>query len=97
MNKRLDDTDKEWISALADGQLRDAALSQALDALVRDPDACQTWHAYHLIGDILRAPDLAGGTPPGTFLADLSQRLAGEPPPAAHPAGEFPPGGPTGI
>lgn len=75
------DGDEAWLCALVDGQLQGAALDRALDALARDPAAREAWQAYHLIGDVLRAPDLAGGTPPAAFLARLSQRLAAEPAP----------------
>ncbi len=84
MNEPLDenDNDKAWISALADGQLRGQALQQGLETLARDPAAREDWLAYHLIGDVLRAPELAGGTPPGVFLERLSQRLSAEPAPS---------------
>ncbi len=82
------DSGKEWLSALADGQLQGAALEQALDTLAHDPAAREAWQTYHLIGDVLRAPDLASGTPPAAFLARLSQRLAAEPAPAPAPVAE---------
>lgn len=81
------DGDEAWLSALADGQLQGAALDRALDALAHDPVAREAWQAYHLIGDVLRAPDLAGGTPPADFLARLSPRLASEPAPAVSESG----------
>jgi sigma-E factor negative regulatory protein RseA len=69
---------RAWLSALADGD------AQALDAACRhwrdDPQARQTWHAYHLIGDVMRSEELA--VPPSrdaAFLAGLRQRLAQEP------------------
>ncbi len=84
MNERFDDNDSQaWISDLADDRLRGAALEQALDVLARDPAARETWQAYHLIGDVLRAPDLAGATPTAAFLARLSSRLTTEPAPVA--------------
>lgn len=85
MNEPLDDNDKAWISALADGQLRGEALQQGLETLARDPAAREDWLAYHLIGDVLRAPEpeLARSTPPGVFLERLSQRLSAEPAPLA--------------
>ena len=73
---------QQWLSSLADGE------AQALDAgcaLWRDDrEARERWHAYHLIGDVLRSEDLA--TAPGrdaAFLAGLRQRLAQEPVPLA--------------
>ena len=91
----------ELISALADGQLHGAAFVQALQACADDRRSLETWHAYHLIGDVLRSGELAAGAPADRFLARLSARLAQEPParlaaadapapivvrPAAHPA-----------
>lgn len=82
----------EWLSAAADGDAD--ALDRALRAL-REGDVASSrmradWHAYHLIGDVLRTPDLA--TAPGhdaAFMAGLRARLAAEPvvlAPAALPA-----------
>lgn len=76
---------RERISALADGQLQGEDFVRAMEAAVGDRELLQTWHAYHLIGDVLRAADLAGGTPAAQFLDRLSARLAQEP--APHPEG----------
>lgn len=76
MNDRMDDV--EWISALADGQYEGEDLVDRLEALAGDPQAREAWQAYHLIGDVLRSPDLAGATEPTVFLARLSRRLADE-------------------
>ncbi len=47
------DERKEWISALADGELAENELAKALDAL-RDDHTLQTsWSHYHLISDAL--------------------------------------------
>jgi sigma-E factor negative regulatory protein RseA len=67
-----------WISALADGDAR--ALDPACQHWRDDATARQTWHAYHLIGDVMRSEELA--TTPArdaAFLASLRQRLAQEP------------------
>lgn len=66
------------LSALADGEA--AALVQACQSWRDDAGARQTWHAYHLIGDVLRSEELA--YPPGrdaAFLVGLRLRLADEP------------------
>lgn len=70
----------EWISALADGQLRGRDAEAAVEAACSDRSALATWQAYHLIGDVLRSPDLAAGTPAPAFLDKLSARLAQERP-----------------
>ena len=69
----------DWLSAAADGDAE--ALGQACRAF-RDGDrrARADWHAYHLIGDVMRSSELA--TPPArdaAFLATFRERLAAEP------------------
>ncbi len=76
-----EDDSKQLVSALADGQLEGEALARGLQALADDPQAREAWHAYHLIGDVLRRPGLAEATPAPQFLARLSARLAQEPVP----------------
>lgn len=77
MNSDIDD--KELVSALADGQLDPGDAPRALQALARDPQARERWEAYHLIGDVLRSPELARPAPSSDFMQRLSQRLADEP------------------
>ncbi len=79
MNEQMDD--RERISALADGQLQGEDFVRAMQAASADGAVLASWHAYHLIGDALRSPDLAGGTPAPEFLSRLSARLAQEPAP----------------
>lgn len=69
---------RRCLSALADGEA--SALARACSSWRDDAAARETWHAYHLIGDVLRSEDLAH--PPArdeAFLAGLRQRLAAEP------------------
>ena len=78
----VDTADVRWLlSAMADGEADDAELGRGLAAWTgADPQARQSWHAYHLIGDVLRSEDLA--SQPGRdqdFLQRLSARLDGEP------------------
>jgi sigma-E factor negative regulatory protein RseA len=73
-----DEQTRLWLSACADGQAD--ALSPACQLWRDDAQARQTWHRYHLIGDVLRSDDLA--TSPArdaAFLAGLRLRLADEP------------------
>jgi sigma-E factor negative regulatory protein RseA len=68
------------LSALADGDATDGEAARAFEAWRDDDDARSTWHAYQLIGDVLRSEDLA--TSPAAdadFLAALRTRLAAEP------------------
>ncbi|TMH09782.1 MAG: anti-sigma 24 factor [Betaproteobacteria bacterium] len=70
----------ESLSALADGELDSAAATRACAAWRDDRAARATWHAYHLIGDVLRSDDLAlPASRDAAFVAALRTRLADEP------------------
>lgn len=71
---------QQSLSALADGEL-DAASVQRMCAAWRDDASVRsTWHAYHLIGDVMRSEDLAAaGARDEAFLVALRARLAKEP------------------
>jgi sigma-E factor negative regulatory protein RseA len=69
---------RRWLSAAADGDAD--AVGIACRAWREEPSARATWHAYHLIGDVLRSSDLAARpADDAAFLAGLRQRLAAEP------------------
>src|SRR5665213_1192583 len=73
-------TDAERLSALVDGELDVSATEVACARWKGDAQARCTWHAYQLIGDVLRSEDLA--SPAGAderFLLSLRLRLATEP------------------
>jgi negative regulator of sigma E activity len=57
----LDSKAREHVCALVDGRLPEGELAQILNALLADPQSVQTWHAYHVVGDVLRSPELAPG------------------------------------
>lgn len=69
---------REHISALSDGEIRDADQELALVAL-DTPDGRQAWDLYHRIGDVLRAEATADLSP--GFNKRLAARLAAEPSP----------------
>jgi sigma-E factor negative regulatory protein RseA len=69
---------REMVSALADGELDGEALGRCLDDMLADPALQSDWAAYHLIGDVLRSPELACGAAPGVFIARLQDRLQAE-------------------
>ena len=71
--------DSDRLSALADGALHGEEFGQTVDWLTRDADAQTQWHAYHVIGDVLRSPELARGAADMDFVARLQSRLACEP------------------
>jgi sigma-E factor negative regulatory protein RseA len=70
----------EHLSALTDGELDASAVGRCC-ALWRDDAAMRSaWHAYHLIGDVLRSDDLAcRPAHDAAFVAALHTRLAVEP------------------
>lgn len=68
----------ERVSALADGCLQEDEVAQALAAVLSDPRAMQTWHAYHVVGDVLRSPELAPLGGDFAFLEKLEYRLRQE-------------------
>ena len=67
-----------WLSALADGEAD--ALEKACGQWRDDVQARKTWHAYHLIGDVMRSEELARpAKSDANFLAGVRARLAAEP------------------
>lgn len=75
--ERIDDN-RELISALADGQLAGDAFARGVELAASDHGAREAWHAYHLIGDVLRSGELAHCAPADRFLGRLQERLRGE-------------------
>jgi sigma-E factor negative regulatory protein RseA len=70
----------EQLSALVDGELDDAAAAAACAGWSGDRSWRSSWHAYHLIGDVLRSEDLAADPQRDADLfARLRARLATEP------------------
>jgi sigma-E factor negative regulatory protein RseA len=71
---------REQLSAMADGELDGAAVGGACAGWRSDAEQRATWHAYHLIGDVMRSDDLASAAShDAAFLGALRARLAGEP------------------
>jgi sigma-E factor negative regulatory protein RseA len=70
----------EGLSALVDGELGSDAGARACAQWREDPQARAHWHAYALIGDVMRSDDLASTVDRDcAFLARLRVRLADEP------------------
>lgn len=67
------------ISALADGVLSGSARAQAVQCVLASTEGMQTWHAYHVIGDVLRSEELAPRADDQAFWDRLSQKIAQEP------------------
>ena len=81
------------LSSLMDGELEALAVGRTCAQWRDDVELRANWHAFHLIGDVLRSEDLASeGAHDAAFLSAFRQRLAQEPvvlapsaPPAAAP------------
>lgn len=71
---------REQLSALADGELSAEAVKRACASWRDEAEHRSTWHAYHLIGDVMRSDDLACDVARDqAFLGVLRARLATEP------------------
>lgn len=79
MAKNYIETPQDALSALADGQLRGEAFALAVERVTQQPEAQATWHAYHVVGDVLRSNDLAFCADDQGFLDRFQSRLALEP------------------
>ena len=69
----------EYISAMADGHLDSSELGTALNSFNADEQRMRTWHAYHVVGDVLRSAELAPLGSDFDFLEKLEKRLSLEP------------------
>ena len=79
-----DPTMREQLSALADGGIGEAEWRETF-AYAQTAEGQEAWAVYHLIGDVLRSPELA--RPGSAALADrVMAQLAREERPAAEVA-----------
>ena len=53
------DARRQQLSSLMDGDLSAGDAAEACQLWRQDAQARSDWHAYHLIGDVLRSDDLA--------------------------------------
>lgn len=76
----MNDTDKlrEQVSALLDGQLRGDEFARAVERVCAREELRGTWHAYHVVGDVLRSGEHAACQDPEAFLERFRARLAVE-------------------
>lgn len=70
--------DDDAVSALADGQLRGAEFANAVTRTLADADARAAWHAYHVVGDVLRSRELADCAADRAFVSRFRSRLGGD-------------------
>ena len=84
----------EQLSALLDGELQVREVERICAQWRTDAHSRDTWHAYSLIGDVMRCDDLANSCASDEqFLRDFRQRMAAEPivlapRPVSHPAAD---------
>ena len=69
---------RQLVSSLADGQLRGLEFARAVDLVSESGDARATWHAYHVVGDVLRSGDGAPCADDAAFVARFQTRLQRE-------------------
>ena len=70
----------EELSALLDGELPRGAVERICSEWRTDARSRDTWHAYSLIGDVMRCDDLAlSCASDEQFLRDFRKRMAAEP------------------
>ena len=68
------------LSSLMDGELDASAVGRACSQWRDNSETRAQWHAYQVIGDVLRSEDLASsGAHDAAFLSALRERLAQEP------------------
>lgn len=74
----------ESLSSFLDGECQPDAADEACRRWKNDPEWRRNWHAYHVIGDVLRSDELSPSRPAdAAFLDALRARLAAEPVPLA--------------
>ena len=78
--EKINSIPNERVCDAMDGRIRDDVSAPAFEALLDDVQAVQTWHAYHVIGDVLRSAELASASSDHAFWERLERRLAEEPP-----------------
>jgi sigma-E factor negative regulatory protein RseA len=71
---------RQALSGLLDGELSGDAVRRLCASWRDDAEVRETWHAFSLIGDVMRSEDLASpASRDERFLIDLRARLAEEP------------------
>lgn len=66
---------RELVSALADGQLHGEEFARTAEWLAHADDARVTWHAYHLVGDVLRSGETMVRVSDTEFVQRLARKL----------------------
>lgn len=80
MNPRVQNKQatQEQVSALMDGHLDATTGSEVVCLMANNPELHASWHAYQIIGDVLRDPSLAPANHELAFLERLRPALESE-------------------
>ena len=75
-----DSSDKlrEQVSALLDGQLHGDDFARAVEQVCGHEELRGTWHAYHVVGDVLRSGEHVACQDAAAFMGRFRERLAAE-------------------
>lgn len=77
---------EQWVSALVDGEIGAGQLAEMLAAEDGREELLGSWHAYQVIGDVLRGHGaVPAAQSPSVFLAGVRERLQSEAVPAGQP------------
>ncbi len=68
----------EFVSALADGELQGDEFASTVEWLSASEDARSTWHAYHVVGDVLRSGEPVVSSRDAAFMQRLKLGLQQE-------------------
>ena len=69
---------REMVCALADGQLRGHDFAKVVESVHSDANSRAAWQSYHIVGDVLRSPELAEYAEDVNFSARFVSRLAAD-------------------
>lgn len=70
----------ELVSALADGELRGEEFARTVEWVSEAGDARLTWHAYHVVGEVLRSGEVMANARDAAFMQRLKLNLQQEAP-----------------
>lgn len=76
----MNDSDnlRAQVSALLDGQLKGDEFAHTVERVCLQEELRSTWHAYHVVGDVLRSGEHVACQDSSLFLSKFRERLAAE-------------------
>lgn len=74
-----EEMNKELLSRLLDDDLNEHEMNEALDALLEDPVAQQSWHSMHMIRSVISEDNLKEGHASLSLLDKISASIEDEP------------------